>query len=409
MALTVDADRLAEDFEVLAGFGATDAGGVDRVAYSEIDGRARDWIDGQLESVGMEVRRDACGSSIGLLAGGDPDLDPIAVGSHSDSVPDGGRFDGALGVIAALACARALGRAGVRLRHPLAVVNFQSEEATMGAATLGSRAFVGDLDPKIIESVAFDGVPVRTHIQRAGLDPERLRAGEAVAWDGRFAAFLELHVEQGGVLDRSAIPIGIVEGVVGIRRCRIDCRGVANHAGTTPMDAREDALVAAAPLVTFVRDLAVELGIVGTVGGLRVFPGSPNVIPGRVEMAIEFRGADQSALLRAEERLRETVDQDPRMDFTPVSAKPPQPFTAAILETLEGACERLDLDNIRLWSGAGHDAGVLATVMDAAMLFVPSRGGISHSAAEFTELDQCVAGADVLLNALVELDSRVAS
>jgi N-carbamoyl-L-amino-acid hydrolase len=253
--------------------------------------------------------------------------------------------------------------------------------------------------------VAFDGVPVRAHLQRAGIDPEQLLTGSA-AWNGSFAAFLELHVEQGAVLAQTGRAIGIVAGVVGIRRYRVDCDGIANHAGTTPMDRRQDALVAAVPLVPFVRDLAVDLGIVGTVGNLRVLPGSPNVIPGRVEIEIEFRGGDQAALLRAEDRLRATVDQDPAMELTPVSAKPPQPFSESLLEALERSSDDLRLDRTRLWSGAGHDAGVLATVMNAAMLFVPSRDGISHSPDEFTEHRHCVAGADVLLNALIDLDSR---
>ncbi|MBS1860288.1 MAG: Zn-dependent hydrolase [Actinobacteria bacterium] len=404
MTLRVDGDRLAEDFAALAGFGASDGGGVTRVAYSAADQEARDWIDGELEALGLAVTRDAAGNSIGLLAGADPDLDPIAVGSHTDSVPDGGRYDGALGVVAGLACVRAIREEGIALRHPLALVNFQSEEATMGAATIGSRAFVGDLDRKLIGSTAFDGLSLSTHLRRAGLDPERLLA-EAGAWDGRFAAFLELHVEQGAVLEECAVPIGIVQGVVGIRRYRINCHGVANHAGTTPMDQRLDALVGAAPLVTFVRDLAISLGIVGTVGNVRVLPGSANVIPGRVELDVEFRGGDQATLLRAEEGLRAKAEDDLGMEFTAVSAKPPQAFAEPVLQAFERAAEELGLGRTRLWSGAGHDAGVIATTTPAAMVFVPSKDGISHSPDEFTDHSYCVAGTNVLLQALIGLDA----
>jgi N-carbamoyl-L-amino-acid hydrolase len=403
LALRIDGERLAEDFAALASFGASDGGGVTRVAYSEADQEARDWIDGELEALGLAVTRDAAGNSIGLLPGGEPDLDPIAVGSHTDSVPDGGRYDGALGVVAGLACIRAIREKGMTLRHPLALVNFQSEEATMGAATIGSRAFVGDLDRTLIGSTAFDGVPLGTHLRQAGLDPERLLA-DAGAPVGRFAAFLELHVEQGAVLEDCAVPIGIVEGVVGIRRYRINCHGVANHAGTTPMDQRLDALVGAAPLVTFVRDLAISLGVVGTVGNLRVLPGSANVIPGRVELDVEFRGGDQAALLRAEEGLRARAEDDLGMEFTPVSAKSPQAFAEPILRTCERVCDELGLGRTRLWSGAGHDAGVIATTAPAAMVFVPSKDGISHSPDEFTDHSFCVAGTNVLLHALIGLD-----
>lgn len=404
MTPRIDVDRLAEDFAALARFGASDGGGVTRVAYSEADQRARDWVDRELEALGLTVTRDAAGNSIALLPGSDPDLDPIAVGSHTDSVPDGGRYDGALGVVAGLACVRAIREEGVLLRHSLAMVNFQSEEATMGAATIGSRAFVGDMDRKTIGATAFDGVPLSTHLRQAGLDPELLLSGAAV-WDGRFAAFLELHVEQGAVLEECAVPIGIVQGVVGIRRYRIKCHGLANHAGTTPMDQRLDALVGAAPLVTFVRDLAISLGIVGTVGNLRVFPGSPNVIPGLVELDVEFRGGDQSALLRAEDALRARAEDELGMEFTSVSAKPPQAFAEPILETFECVCDELGLGRTRLWSGAGHDAGVIATTAPAAMVFVPSKDGISHSPDEFTDHSYCVAGTNVLLHALIGIDS----
>lgn len=204
----IDAGQLGEDLRALSEFGAAAGGGVTRVAYSDADLRAREWLDGEFASLGMSVRRDEAGNSIAVLQGEGASLRAIAVGSHTDSVPEGGRYDGALGVVAALACARALHAGEVRLRHPLAVINFAAEEATMAGATLGSRAFAGELDRAILARLALDGRTVSSHLTRAGLDPD------AVTMAGRsrepLAAYLELHIEQGPVLDAERVTIGIV-------------------------------------------------------------------------------------------------------------------------------------------------------------------------------------------------------
>lgn len=401
--LRIDPDALGSDLEALARFGATAGGAVTRTAYSEADLRARDWLDERCAELGMSVRRDAAGNSIALLPGTDLARPPIAVGSHTDTVPEGGRYDGSLGVLAGLACVRALQRDGVRLRHPLVLINFEAEEATMGGATFGSRALVDMLDAETFERVAFDGATVRTHLERAGLDPDRV--ADAAADRPRLAVFLELHIEQGPLLEEAGVPIGLVEGIVAVRRYAVTFSGTANHAGTTPMAARDDALVSAAPFVPAVRDAAVRHGIVATVGALRVHPGSPNVVPGRVVLDLEMRSTDERRLTAAEEELRGTAAAAGG-HMRRLSAKPPQAFSADLVEALERAAGLLGLSCRRLWSGAGHDAGVLAAVTNAGMLFVPSRGGISHSVEEFTEPEDCVNGAEVLLQAILELDAR---
>jgi beta-ureidopropionase / N-carbamoyl-L-amino-acid hydrolase len=401
----VDAARLIEDLETLAGFGATEGGGVTRVAYSPTDLAARDWVDAELAALGLDVRRDPAGTTIAILDPSGSGRPPIAVGSHTDTVPDGGRYDGALGVVAALACARAL-CAGGALRHPLAVVNLQAEEATMGGATFASRAMAGALDAGALTRPAYDGVPVAEHVRRAGLDPAGV-AGAALA-PGSFAAFLELHIEQGPVLESAGVAIGVVEGIAGIRRFAVTFNGTSNHAGTTPMDARQDALVAAAPFVGVVRDVAVDHEIVGTVGTLRVHPGAPNVVPGRVEMDVELRStavaqidaAERGLLRRAAELGGEAVR---------VSTKAPARFAEPLLAQLEDVCRDAGLDHMRMWSGAGHDAGVLTAITDAAMLFVPSRAGISHNPAEHTDREDCVRGAQTLLDWVVAIDGALSA
>jgi N-carbamoyl-L-amino-acid hydrolase len=399
-----DGQRLLADLEQLAGIGAGPGGGVSRVAYSVADVEARAWVGDTLAGLGAEVRRDEALNVIGRYAGLQAHLRPIALGSHTDSVPGGGRYDGALGVVAAIACVRALRKAGVRLRHAVEVIDFAAEEATMGAGTLGSLAMAGRLDPGVLEHPAWDGRPVADHLRRAGLDPQAV--GRAARPPGCLAAYLELHVEQGGALDAAGIPIGVVEGIVGIRRQAVTFAGRANHAGTTPMADRRDALVMAAPFVLGVRDVAVAAGVVGTVGTLRLEPGAANVIPGRVELGVEVRGLDEQVLDRVEAELAAlAVRHGGELQRT--SAKPAVRCDPALVEALEAACREAGLAHRRMASGAGHDAMVLGELGPPAMLFVPSRGGISHSPEEFTEPERCVDGARVLLRALCELDQRL--
>jgi len=397
----VDGDALIRDLDALARIGGLPGGGVSRVAFSAADMEGRVWVDGQMRALGMRVARDAAGNSIGVYDGTAAGGPPIALGSHTDTVPEGGRYDGALGVLGALACVRALRDAGRRLRHAIEVINFTAEEATMAGGTLGSRAMAGLLDAAALGAPAWDGRPVAAHLEAAGLDPAAMpRAARAA---GSVAAFLELHVEQGGTLEAAGLPIGAVEGIVGIRRYAVTFCGRANHAGTTPMALREDALVAAAPFVLAVRDLAAARGIVGTIGNLRVHPGAPNVIPGRVDVDLEIRALEEALLDAAERDI--TAAAGARATVRRVSGKAPVKLDAGLVRTLEQACHDLDLRCRRMSSGAGHDTMCIASIAPAAMVFVPSRGGISHSPAEFTDPESCIAGADVLLTALLKVDA----
>jgi N-carbamoyl-L-amino-acid hydrolase len=399
----LDGDRLLEDLETLAGFGSSDGGAVNRVAYSPADLEARRWVEAQMRDLGLEVTRDQAGNSICGYMGEAPTLPPIAFGSHTDTVLHGGRYDGALGVAAAMACVRTLVDASLRLRHPVEVLNFAAEEATMGG-TLGSRAMAGLLDPGMLDKPAWDGIPVAKHLEAAGLDPRS--AIQAKRAPGSLACFLELHIEQGGMLEKAGVPVGIVEGIVGIRRYSVVFQGLANHAGTTPMAQRQDALVMAAPFILAVRDAAVAHDIVGTTGTIQLQPGFPSVIPGRVELSVETRGLDEGSLDQAEKELSHLAS---RMGGTlsSLSAKPPARSDPLILDILSAACKDLDVPYQLLPSGAGHDAMCLAHLAPQAMLFVPSRGGISHSPDEYTEPEHCITGARVLLEALIQIDAQL--
>jgi N-carbamoyl-L-amino-acid hydrolase len=397
LADVIDGARLLADLEELGRIGATESGGVTRIAYSDADQAGRAWVADRLKQSGLQVQTDAAGNLIGRLAGSE-DLPPLAVGSHTDTVPEGGRYDGALGVVAAIACARAAASDGVRLRHPLEVIDFACEEATMSGGTLGSRAMAGQWDPAIADAPAWDGRPVREHLAAAGLESSRM--GTAARAPGSLTAYLELHIEQGATLEQDAIDVGLVTGIVGIRRFAVAFLGEANHAGTTPMDRRQDALVAAAPFVLWVREVAMRHGVVGTVGNLTVHPGASNVIPGRVELTVEIRGLDEAVLDQAEADLRS------QGDLRLLSRKPPVGCAPTLLDALEGACSGLGFKSRRMPSGAGHDAMCIAALCPVAMLFVPSVGGVSHSPREFTKPEDCVNGARVLLAGLIDLDQR---
>ncbi len=398
---TVDGHRLLADLDSLARFGASAGGAVDRVAYSSADLEARRWLEAEMRSLSLEVRTDQAGNSIGTYSGQDPRLPPIAIGSHTDTVPEGGRYDGVLGVVAALACVRALLESEVRLQHPVEVINFAAEEATMGG-TIGSRAMAGIMDPSLLRIHAWDGREVAHHIRAAGLDPDSL--AEAQRPRGSLACFLELHVEQGRTLDSAGVPLGVVEGIVGIRRYNVGFEGLANHAGTTPMAGRCDALIMACPYVLAVRDIAIDHGIVGTVGKLDLHPGAPSVIPGHVELSVEIRGLDEARLDEAEAALSDAAAATAG-EFSAISSKPAVRSDPRLLEELVAACTELGVEYRRLPSGAGHDAMCIARIAPVAMLFVPSQGGISHSADEYTDPESCVTGARVLLHALTRIDT----
>lgn len=401
----IDGPALLADLDALNAFGTGRGPGINRIAFSTADAAGREYLDGRLRDLGLQVRRDPLGSTVAHLPGAEPGLAPIGLGSHTDTVPDGGRYDGALGVVAAIACARALAGGGESLRHPLEVLNFVAEEATMGGGTLGSSAMVQDVHAAL-DRVAWDGRPVRRHLEAAGVDLARLdRARRA---PGALAAYLELHVEQGPALWRSGERLGVVEGIVGIRRYQLEFTGEPNHAGTTAMEDRRDALVAASPLVGAVREIAIACGIVGTVGRLQVEPGASNVIPGRVVMECELRSLEEARLDEAEGKLFERT-RAAGGTVRRSGAGAPVRCDPRLLSTVDEVARAFGVGVRRMPSGAGHDAMSLAAICPVAMLFVPSERGISHAPEEHTAAEDCVLGARALLAVLREVDRRLDS
>ncbi|MGB1252135.1 MAG: Zn-dependent hydrolase [Candidatus Promineifilaceae bacterium] len=399
----IDRERFLSDFAELRQIGLQPDGAVHRVGYSSADLEARHWLKTRLSQLGLNPIDDAAGNTSALYTGLEP-LPPIGIGSHTDTVPMGGAYDGALGVIAALAIIEALHRAGKRLRHPVELINFAAEEATMAGGTTGSQAMAGTFNLKTLDKLAWDGKPVRAHLLNAGLVPDEIISAERAP--NSFAAFLELHIEQSKQLETTGADIAVVDSFVGIRRYAIRFDGQANHAGTTPMHERRDALLMASPMVQFVNEMAIELGIVGTIGSFAVHPGAPNVIPERVELVVEIRGPDAGVLDQARGLIEKQTAKLGGVCETIVE-KPPVQADAIIQQAIEIASAKVGLRTHQMSSGAGHDVMNIGLLCPIGILFVPSKDGISHSKDEFTSAEACVNGAQVYLEALLALDEML--
>lgn len=404
----VNGDRLRVTLEGLSAFGRPAGGGfqdgVSRTAYSDADVAGRAYVMEQMRAAGLAPRIDTAGNIIGQRAGTVAGLKPIIIGSHIDSVRAGGNFDGDVGSMGALEVLRTLDDNGIKTRHPIEMAIWSNEEG----GTVGSTAFAGILAPDALEEVYY-GLSLRDGLRKIGGDPERL--GEAARKPGSIHAYLELHIEQGGVLDKAGIPVGVVDGIVCIDRYNVVVEGFANHAGTTPMPGRRNALIAAARLVEAVNDVVTsETGRqVGTVGQLAVFPNAPNVIPGRVEMTVELRDLSEAKVAALGEavqaRGREIADAtDTKITFRRAEHILPALADAAIQAHIESAARSLGLAFMHLPSGAGHDAQLLAKLGPMGMIFVPSIAGISHSPKELSTWGDCANGANVLLATILAID-----
>ena len=408
----VDATALRQRIEALSMFGrpsgGTFADGVSRVAYSDADVAGRRYTIDLMRAAGLDPRVDPAGNIFGRRAGTDASLPPILFGSHIDSVPNGGNFDGDLGTLAALGALEALAAANVRTRHPLEMVVWSAEEAATFTGLNGSRIVAGDVKPSDMDKV-WSGMTRADAIRKIGGDPGRIM--EAIRPRGAHHCYLELHIEQGGNLERQRIPVGVVEGIVSIDRYEVTVTGFANHAGTTLMADRQDALLAASHLTIAVRQIVTsEPGRqVGTVGRLEVTPNAPNVIPGVVRLTIELRDLSPEKLTRLAERIRLRAAEIARetktsIEFASSSQSPPAIAAEELQRAIERSAGRLGLATQRMPSGAGHDAQMMAQLSPMGMIFVPSVRGISHSPLEFTHWDDCARGADVLLGAVLEMD-----
>ena len=407
MLLRVNSDRLRSDFDALAAFGATSDGGIERTTFSEAHVAARAWFLDRARAAGLETRIDLAANHSAILRGCAPDAPTLLLGSHLDSVRRGGRYDGALGVLCALEVLRAVKDADLVLPVALEAIDFTDEEGTL-VGTLGSWAVAGQLTRAVLDAPRGGRELLVTELERMGMT----EAGVVSASrdPATLAGFLELHIEQGPVLERAGIDIGIVTGIIGSSSFQVGFFGDARHACTTPMDARRDASLGAAAFVLGVRETVTRdfPGCVATVGDIATEPGSYSVIPSTARLRMECRSPDAAELTALEQALGDqarTAAKTFGLDvaYERVGRWEPAPTDVRIRAALSEAATALGLSTLELPSGAGHDAQALARMTPCGMVFVPSVAGISHDPSEHTAWEDCINGANVLLAATVQL------
>lgn len=406
-SVTINSDRLSQTLATLAAIGRLPGGGVRRISYTPEDLQARHQVRQWMEEAGLTIHIDGAGNMIGTYGGQRSGAAALATGSHIDTVPSGGRYDGALGVLAGIEVVRTLNENQIRLQHPIQVIVFTDEEGGM----IGSKALSGRTlaDPEAYRRQ--DGSSIQDCLASIGGHWDQVSQAQQTRED--IAAFVELHVEQGGILEATQIQVGVVQGIVSMNRYTITVLGRNNHAGTTPMSMRKDALVAAAEVILAVHRLAVETpgDQVATVGYVDVYPNAPNIVPGRVELSLDLRDLSQEHVDHLAESLRGSLDQIAHRTHTEIvmaAGLRVEPTLAhpQIQTVIEEVCQQLGLSWRRMPSRAGHDAQEIGRFTDMGMIFVPSLAGVSHAEDEFTSPEQCAYGANVLLQTFLRLDQH---
>ncbi len=407
--LLVNGDRLNQSIARLAEIGKLSNGGVKRIAYSQKDIEARNLVQQWMKKLEMQVSIDAAGNIIGRYLGKNINAPALATGSHIDTVPCGGHYDGAYGVLAGLEVVRVLQENQIKLDRSIEVIVFTDEEGSM----IGSKAISG----RVVQDPGYyrrpDGTDIQTCLTRVGGNWNNITQSRRSNKD--ITAFVELHVEQGPVLESMSKQIGVVEGIVGQRRFNITVKGSANHAGTTPMQMRCDALVAASQVVLAVNQIGNTPGQqVATVGKMDVLPNAANVVPGWVEMSLDIRDLSSLHIDSLLEQLRIHLEEiavatNTQIRLNPCLHNKPALAESYIQRAIAQACESFNLSHTYLPSRASHDAQELAVITDMGMIFVPSKLGVSHDADEYTSPEQCTQGANILLQTLIQLDSELRS
>lgn len=407
--VTVNQNRLEQRIMDLAKFGIQENGETERVAFSDADIAAQQWVIDLLKELDVKVHIDYAGNIIGKREGKKPSLKPISFGSHIDRVPNGGNYDGCVGSMASLEVLETLKENKITTDHPLEVIIFSNEEG----GVMGSRAIAGHLGKEALPIVNSTGYSMGEGIMRLGGDTTRIV--EVAREKDELAAFLELHIEQGGTLEKENIQIGIVEGIVGLKWWEVEFTGFANHAGTTPMNARQDALLAAAKFIVAVNEATTSFdgAQVGTVGKINAKPGAPNVIPGKVVTSLEIRDLSLEMIEKVYDAIKTKANEiakasNVQIEFRPLdTTADPAIMTATIQDEIAASAANLGLTMKRLPSGAGHDAQDMALIAPTGMIFVPSKGGISHSPKEFTSAEDMANGTNVLLRTILALDKKL--
>lgn len=405
----IQKERLAKDFEAMARL--TDVGdGINRLAFTDADWAGRQYIVDRMIDAGLTVEADGFGNVIGYKAGKNPDLPVVMVGSHTDSVPNGGNYDGVVGVLSAIEAVRSMTEDNVEHDHTIAVVDFMCEESSrFGAATLGSKAMRGELTlDDLHRLVDKKGISIYEALQSRNLNPDGI---ETMEYTRPVKAFIEIHIEQGKVLEHEQKKIGIVTGIAAPERFYVTIRGNADHSGATPMKLRHDALCGASKIILGIEEIASmqeEPPVVGTVGVIEVIPGAMNVIPGAVKLGVDIRSISKVARDSVVTLIKEFIDvicEKRGLSYTiePIAQDHPVAMHPAMIREIEGAVKAVDVEYMTMPSGAGHDAMHWANVVPTGMIFIPCHEGISHNPAEFADMADIITGAKVLDTVLRKL------
>lgn len=404
----IDGDRLWNRLTEMSAIGAQEEGGITRRSFTDEERAAKDLVISCMEEAGLSVCEDAIGNLFGRREGLEPDAPVVLIGSHVDSVVNGGNFDGPLGVLSAVEVLQAIKDQEQMTRHPVEVVAFTDEEgARFGFGMLGSRALAGTLTAEDLQRTDEDGISIAQAMRNYGLEPERL--GEVSRPAGSIKAYAEVHIEQGSVLQNEELPVGVASGLTGSLRLRFTLIGESRHAGTTPMNLRRDALAAAAEAMSFIEARAAETGsTVGTVGQLELKPGGINIIPGQVAFALDLRDVDQTCRDEVEERIVRGIEsicerRGIGLEVELLQRNNPVPCSQLVREAASTACKELGIRFFELPSGAGHDGMQLTGICPMGMILVRSKDGISHSPDEYSSKEDCAAAAGVLHHTALKL------
>ena len=405
----IQRERLVKDFDAMAQLTAPGEG-INRLAFTDADWEGRQYIIDRMTDAGLTVETDDFGNVIGYKSGKNPELPVVMMGSHTDSVPNGGNYDGVVGVLSALEVIRSMIDDGYEHDHTIAVVSFMCEESgRFGNATLGSKAMRGELTLQDLHRlVDKQGISLYEALKGRNLNPDGI---ETMAYKGPVKSFTEIHIEQGKVLEHEQKTIGIVTGIAAPERFYVTIRGNADHSGATPMNLRHDALCGAAKIILGIEEIASmqeEPPVVGTVGVVEVTPGAMNVIPGAVKLGVDIRSISKAARNSVVTLVKEFIDitaEKRGLSYTieTIAQDYPVEMHPAMIREIEEAVKSVGVEYMTMPSGAGHDAMHWAEVVPTGMIFIPCRDGISHNPAEFTEMDDIVTGVEVLDKVLRKL------
>lgn len=404
----INGDRLWNRLLELGTIGKQPSGGITRLSFTKEERAAKEKVASYMKEAGLAVYEDAVGNLIGRKEGKEKDAPAVLVGSHIDSVYNGGMFDGPLGVLAAVEVLQTMNERGVKTKHPIEVVAFTDEEgARFSYGMIGSRGMAGTLSEEELVHQDKHGISLAAAMEEAGLDPGKI--GKAARRKGSVKAYVELHIEQGRVLEQANLPVGIVTGIAGLIWAKLTVKGKAEHAGATPMPIRRDPLVAAAQIIQVIEQEAKKTGTtVGTVGQMQVFPGGINIIPERVEFSLDLRDLDaavrDSVFLSIIERAKQ-IGNERNVDVAVelLQKMPPVLCSELVQNAAKEACRQLGFDVFTLPSGASHDGVQLAGLCPIGMIFVRSKDGASHSPEEWSSKEDCAAGANVLYHTVLSL------